>query len=384
MPNRSPAILVHGIFGFGPHELGPLRYWGSAFDVCEAIEKHEASVGPISSAHDRACELAAQIKGTRVDYGAAHARRAHHARFGYDFTGDGFVKDWSEARPVHLIGHSLGSPTVRCLHYLLDQDFWGWGSSHRWVKSITTISGVSNGSTAPYFFGANERTGLITPECAATLLMLMIETYMFATDAFQESIYNFDLDQWGFDRLPGETLDDYLARVADSPFMRGKDNACYSLTLQGAYADNAIWPTFPDTYYFSYITEQSFRGLGGYHYPDLLMNPALIPTALYIGQKEFARQPIPIATFHDADWWENDGLVPTVSQQYPWINGHHPVGGEFTDRTPTDEFRPGRWYTHWEDGADHLDICITPELTQHDWQRHFYTTLFTRLAELPT
>lgn len=80
MPNKCPAVLVHGILGFGPKELGPLNYCGTAFNVPSPIPRFEASVGPLSSAHDRACELAAQIKGTRVDYGAAHAKREGHAR----------------------------------------------------------------------------------------------------------------------------------------------------------------------------------------------------------------------------------------------------------------------------------------------------------------
>ncbi|MEP3048012.1 MAG: hypothetical protein ABJL55_19745 [Roseibium sp.] len=64
MPNQNPVVFVHGLFGFGPDELGPLNYWGRAFKVPSALNRrYEASVGPVGSAHDRACELAAQIKG---------------------------------------------------------------------------------------------------------------------------------------------------------------------------------------------------------------------------------------------------------------------------------------------------------------------------------
>ena len=54
MGNDNHVVLVHGLLGFGPKELGPLKYWGTAFEVAPKDRAHEASVGPISSAHDRA------------------------------------------------------------------------------------------------------------------------------------------------------------------------------------------------------------------------------------------------------------------------------------------------------------------------------------------
>ena len=64
MKNKFPVVLVHGILGFGGDELGELNYWGIAMRTHSSQKKFEASVGPISSAHDRACELLAQINET--------------------------------------------------------------------------------------------------------------------------------------------------------------------------------------------------------------------------------------------------------------------------------------------------------------------------------
>jgi triacylglycerol lipase len=284
---------------------------------------------------------------------------------------------------VHLVGHSLGSPTIRCLHHLLAIDYWGWGSDERWVASLTTLSGVSNGSTLTYLFGADERTGLLRKANLAAGLMLIVEGYAFATGGIQDAIYNFDLDHWGISRKPGESLAGFLLRLARSRFLVGRDNACYSLTLQGAYLDNAVWNTHRSTYYFSHVTVQTEKSwLSGHHYPSPRMNVALLPHAAYIGRKQFDHRPIPVAGFRAEDWWENGGAVPARSQLYPHISGKHPIGIEFDATTPAEGFTKGRWHYSWERAIDHLDICVFPQPDQIGWQRRFYIGLFERLAAL--
>ncbi len=387
MGNDFPVILVHGLFGFGPDELGALKYWGSAFDVASPLTRRfEASVGPVGSAHDRACELAAQIKGSRVDYGEAHAAEFGHDRFGVDFEGKGFVTEWSEEHPIHVIGHSLGSPTVRCLQHLLSVDYWGWGSTHRWVHSLSTISGVSNGSTLVFRFGADEMTGLIARDSICAEILRLVELYTGATDGLVDldSIYDFDLGHWGYKRREIETLREYLDRVADCQFLWGKDNAAYSLTLQGAYEDNAVWRTHDDAFYFSYITEKTWKDpLTERFHPRPTMQAGMQLPSEWIGGQEFTGAPIPVDDFKSLDWWENDGLVPTISQLYPWVSGEHPTGGEFDESTPTQQLQRGQWHWMWLRGMDHLDICLLPAPGLRKRQEAFYEGLFRRLAELP-
>ena len=381
MANNHPVILAHGILGFGPKELGRLNYWESALKVSTSLPRYEASVGPLSSAHDRACEMAAQIRGTKVDYGKQHSKEHGHRQHGYDFANDPFVPNWSESNPVHLVGHSLGSPTVRCLQHLLEIDHFGWGSNHRWVRSISTISGVTNGSTLVYFFGVDKKTGQLKKSRRTIPLLRLIEVFTSATGGVLDSIYNFDLDHWGFERKTGESFLDYMARVAESDFLWGKDNAVYTLSLQGAHHDNGVWKTYSDTNYFSYITEQTTKGwFSDRYYPQFLMNPALLAPATYMGQKIFDPAPIPVSNFDSTEWWENDGAVSTHSQKFPHTNGTHPVGGEFQDETSPESFETGKWYYKWERGMDHTDICVFPQLTQIGRQRKFYESLFRRLS----
>ena len=84
---RYPTVYVHGLMGWGARDqiYAVTPYWGLTSDLMpyltgKGYESYAASVGPLSSAWDRACELYAQLTGTTVDYGAAHAAEYGHAR----------------------------------------------------------------------------------------------------------------------------------------------------------------------------------------------------------------------------------------------------------------------------------------------------------------
>jgi len=296
MGNTDPVVLCHGLFGWGKKEL-PIDYWGAGTEVeSSGLPVFEASVGPVSSFHDRACELAAQTRGTPVDYGEEHANEFGHERFSEDFTGRGYHPDWCEERPIHLIGHSAGAHTILRLQYLLAEDYWGWGSNENWVKSINAISGVLNGSTFPYFLGCNRKTGLIDKNTLGDVMITGVKLMAMFTGGLTDAIYDWDLDQWGLRRKKGESLKDFMTRLNESGFGRGKDNLAFDLTLQGCFEANRTVKTFSNSRYFSYVTAQTTKGWFGdkSHYPEPLMNPALFISAAYIGRaKEFDDPPIP-------------------------------------------------------------------------------------------
>ena len=254
-----PTVFVHGLLGWGARDAlyRAVPYWGlAAGDVLGYLnacgyDGRAASVGIISSAWDRACELYAELTGGTADYGIAHAQRFGHARFGTAYPNP-LVPDWGADRPVDLVGHSFGGATARLLAQLLAHgcpeevqaaEAAGeapsplfTGGKADWVHALVAIAAPHDGST---FLN-------VQPDAANALSTLFLGAARALGISAFKGVYDFRLDQFGIRRDPDEPLTTAALRMlAQNPLPAG-DNAFDDLRPAGARALNARVETLPD------------------------------------------------------------------------------------------------------------------------------------------
>ncbi|MCD8888190.1 YSIRK-type signal peptide-containing protein [Staphylococcus arlettae] len=363
--NEDPIILVHGFNGFTgdnkPTTEG--NYWGGdKLSISQDLrdngyETYEASVGALSSNYDRAVELYYYIKGGTVDYGAAHANKYGHERYGRTY--EGVYKDWQPGQQVHLVGHSMGGQTIRLLDTMLregnqeeiayHQQYGGeisplyQGGNDDMVTSVTTIVTPHNGTHAADQLG-NEQL----------IRQVAYDYSKFQNNKLTQVDYGFS--QWGLKQRPNETYIDYVKRVkAESNIWLTDDNGFYDLTRQGAAQLNEQTSLDPNAVYKTYTGESTRASITGRQVSDINMNPSFRLTGNVIGKAA------------ETEWRENDGLVSVVSAQ-------HPFNQDFV--TATDDVQKGVWQVtpvkhDWDHedfiGSDVTQSVVTTEELQQFW-----------------
>lgn len=385
--NRYPFIYVHGMMGWGEgsvrEEESP--YWGTQVENNvmtyfrnQGYEVYNPPVGGLSSAWDRACELYAQLTGTRVDYGEAHSQKCGHERYGRDYTGKATMGEaWNLQSPLNLVGHSFGGATVRLFASLVaygdEEEMKASGDScselfkggHSGaIYSVSTLAAPHNGSTV-----ANYVSDPVFPAVFVALL---------TQGSINAGLLNMDLmfDQWGISSDPAEGEQPKLSLRKCIKAAASNDNCAYDMTVQGAEELNEKIKTVEDAYYFSYsacITETNKFGYTKVNddYDNVFamfkVTSVMISSSVnvFLGGK-----------FIDKSWGANDGIVPLTSALYPSDEEH-------VDYSENADLQKGVWYVMPTImGADHYDFCTaadTGEMGTKEEYFAFYTNLMERV-----
>ncbi len=332
-----PYIFVHGFLGWGEDEgiNQDLSYWGAT--AChlipklreQGIECWDASVGPFSSNWDRACELYAQLTGTRVDYGAAHSEKHNHLRYGRTYS-EPLFEGWGEKdenglmNKVNLIGHSFGGNTIRLLQGLLSQGDAAEreataaddisplfvGGKADWVNSVTTICTPNNGTTMKYMI-----------DDLRLLDVLEISVFLYAAILGRSQLngyVDFHMEQFGLTYVPGEkTTVNHIYKAISIILDQKYDNVAYDLSCEGAKELNDRVGLDDNVYYYSYAfrttVDEPVTGKLQIALPSTLalLRPFSEMMGIYPGN------PDSVYTV-DETWKPNDGLVSVVSAKYPF------------------------------------------------------------------
>lgn len=381
-------VLVHGLGGWGENDgiNEVAQYWGGGTTNLKAdLEEkgyivHTPSVGPVSSAWDRACELYAQLTGTTVDYGEAHSKEHNHERYGKAYTTP-LVENWGkringgQKVRINLVGHSFGGATVRLLASLLeygseaeiqatgkDTSPLFKGGKGDYLHSVTTLCAPHNGSSLTEVLNSLGST-LGVADTTDLLMSLCFGAAGLASPV--EGVYDFKLDQFGIDENDAQGAIDAL-------MASGNDHAAYDLSPDGAAELNKQIKTVEGVYYFSYAYSTTHKSiLSGGQAPDLSTLPILYPFALAMGSyKGTTAGGIAI----DETWQENDGLVSVVSAQYPF-------GEEYVSLPENiEEIEEGIWNVAETREGDHGTVIGLNAKKQPTVE--FYTDLFGMIEEL--
>lgn len=387
--SKYPVVLLHGMFGYGQQEITEkvLPYYGlwnvhirKMFEK-EGVRCVAPSLGPYTSAWNRACEAYAQLVGGRVDYGKVHSEKFGCERYGRTYKA--LLPEWGtkdangDIIKVNFIGHSFGGVTARLLTQLLidgsEEERNGTpenelsplfkGGNKNLVHSITTLASPHNGATC-----TEERTGKVMTEIVVKICQLF--SIIDATPL--RSIYDLRLDQYGitkekipFIRIYNMSKQTELIRKY---LFENKDNIIYDLTFKGAKELNDKIPTRDNIYYFSFRGQRTVPALHGLvQIPGPKSFPLLNILGFFMG--------INVTGMPNRKWLANDLVINTES-------GIAPDNAPKVDFTTVSEYKPGIWHVMPLEIKDHMSFLGWKE-TKEDF-RNYYQTMYDRLSSLPS
>lgn len=384
--NQYPVVLLHGMFGFGQQQVTNkvLPYFGLwNTDIRKMFNDMGVpcvapSMGPFTSAWNRACEIYAQLFGGTVDYGKAHAEKYGMKRYGKTY--EALLPQWGtldengELIKINIIGHSFGGVSGRMLAELMangskeeqeatdpdDLSELFKGGHKGWVHSITTLASPHNGMTS-----VEGRVGTAMKHICRYICDVM--NVLDITPL--HSIYDLSLEMYGqanYMHFTDIGRDELFKRY----MFDNKDTIVYDLTIQGAHEANDRLPTQDDIYYFSHRGCRT-KTVAGFEVPQLKSFPLLNVLGFFMGIQGGSVTPT-------KEWRKNDMVINTVSAECPDNAPRRDVDFGFDLSTA----KPGVWHVYPCEVKDHMSYCGWME--NHKKYAAFFQDLYNTASSVPT
>ena len=323
-----PYVFVHGLSGWGEYDVyyKAFPYWGvlggdlMSYLRARGIDAHGASVSPTASAWDRACELYAQLTGTRTDYGKAHSERCNHARYGKDYSCMPLIERWSGTDKINILGHSFGGATVLTLVKLMDEG----SAEERAATPANELNELFKGGKGDWFYSV---TALSAPLNGTTAYEVKDEENKFSDVGVTTTFFN-------------------TASIAPLDGRTDDDCAAYDMLVDNALKSAAGFKALKNVYYFSIPCCMTDIDENGNSVPD----KAHMENMFTVSSREMGCYTGYTAGgyYLDESWQPNDGLVNTISARAPF--------GAPQRELDRNNIRPGIWNVMPTYRGDHMSL----------------------------
>lgn len=368
--NTYPCVMIHGFGGYGSHDLQDKQahYWGIGplylkphFESM-GIEFYNPSLGPFNSTWDRTCVLWAYLFGGTVDFGKVHSEKHHHARYGDTFE-HGVLEDLGKTeahKKINLFGHSFGGPTVIEIAQLFsfgsEEERQGTdpddlsplfaGGHGDLIHTVTTLSGVNNGTTMASALGVKGMT-------IATWVVLMVATMVGETR--WQKFWNFHVQQFGIGKYPDEITKEnahFCSPLKNVPAIRNyannfdRDNSGREMQIEVLQKLNTELQMDPGIYYFAQRANGARKKKNGKYRPRFPLDPLCFLSGWLTGS--YSNPEIEkYGVGKDPLWGQNDGFVNVRGQSGP-------INMPTEDADYGTDFKPGIWYNMPVEPGDHM------------------------------